>query len=581
MKSIGHIVILLVAAVALTSAEIKNKGWWKNMVFYQIYPRSFMDSNGDGIGDLIGITSKLQHIKDSGIGAIWLSPIYKSPMRDFGYDISDFKNVDETFGTMEDLKNLIKEARKLGLKVILDLVPNHTSDQHDWFKLSLNKTDKYTDYYIWADGTTENGIHKPPNNWLSVFNNSGWTYNEMRKQFYYHQFYDAQPDLNYANLNVQNAMKDVIKYWLDLGVDGFRIDAVPHLIEDSQKRDEPLSGIPGAKPTDFIYLNHIYTKDQPETYKLVQSWRNYVDEYANEMNQDEKVLMTEAYTSLNNTLKYYSFGANVPFNFKFITDVNANSNADEFKNIIDNWIKFMPNATIPNWVMGNHDRSRVATRYPNREDQMTMLAMILPGVAVTYYGEEIGMADNTAFNTTDFRDGCRTPFQWDDSANAGFSKGNKTWLPVHQNYKTLNLLKEKKDDYSHYKVYTGLTSLRSSSKALKEGNLETTVLNKEVLTVIRKADNNTVALLINFSNKNKVTVNLTGLANWNKTTIQLSNVGSGLKPNTLANIQSFEVPAKASIVLISPGTPATGASSIASISITTLLLAAIVSLFRS
>ncbi|XP_043260143.1 maltase 1-like [Colletes gigas] len=580
MKSIGHIVILL-AAVALTSAEIKNKGWWKNMVFYQIYPRSFMDSDNDGVGDLKGMMSKLAHIKDSGIGAIWLSPIYKSPMRDFGYDISDFKSVDKIFGTLDDLKNLIAKAKELKLKVILDLVPNHTSDEHDWFKLSLNKTGKYVDYYIWDNGTVVNDVPKEPNNWLSVFNGSGWTYNKDRKQFYYHQFYPAQPDLNYLNENVQNEMKDVIKYWLDFGVDGFRIDAVPHLIEDKQKRDEPESGTPGAKPTDFNYLNHIYTKDQDETYKLVQSWRDFVDKYAEDSSRDEIVLMTEAYTNLNNTIKYYNFGANVPFNFKFITDVNANSTATDFQNVIDNWIKLTPNEKVPNWVMGNHDRSRVATRYPDREDQMIMLAMILPGVAVTYYGEEIGMADNTEINVTDSRDVCRTPFQWDDSAQAGFSNSSKTWLPVHKNYKTLNLLKEKKDSYSHYKVYTGMTGLRNSSKAVMEGTLQTAVLNKEVLTVLRRAGNNTVALLINFSNKDKVTVNLTGLANWNKTTIELTNVGSGLKPNTLANIQSFSVPAKASVILVSPGNPKSGASSIASISIVTLVLAAIVSLFRS
>ncbi|XP_054004462.1 maltase 1-like [Hylaeus anthracinus] len=522
MKSTGHIVILLLAAVALTSAKILNKDWWKSTVFYQIYPRSFMDSDGDGIGDLKGITSKLDHIKDAGIGAIWLSPIYKSPMVDFGYDIEDFRSIDKTFGTLDDLKALIARAKELALKVVLDLVPNHTSDKHEWFLKSLNKTSKYADYYMWKN------TKLPPNNWLSVFNGSGWTFNEARKEWYFHQFYKEQPDLNYTNPAVQEEMKDVIKYWLDMGIDGFRIDAVPHIFESNIDKDEPPSYL-SKNSSEYTYLSHIYTKDQPQTYDLIQNWREFVDKYADELNQDEKVLLTEAYTGWDNTIKYYKYGSNVPFNFKFITNVNSNSTAADFKEIIDHWISSTPTGFAPNWVMGNHDRTRIGTRYPGRTDQMTMLAMILPGVAVTYYGEEIGMVDNSTLRVYDFRDGCRTPMQWNDSAQAGFSTNATTWLPVNTNYHELNLEKEKKDPNSHYNLYKSLTRLRNSSVALKHGNTTAFVVNNDVLAVVRNTSDEVVALLINFSNDKSTTVNVANLTSWKRTSIKAGSVSSGVK----------------------------------------------------
>ncbi|PBC27951.1 Maltase [Apis cerana cerana] len=549
MKS--FVVVVLLLAVGLGAGQ-NNKGWWKNAVFYQIYPRSFMDSNNDGIGDLQGIKDKLSHFTESGITAIWLSPIYRSPMVDFGYDISDFKDIDPIFGTTEDLQDLTAEAKKRNLKVILDLVPNHTSDEHNWFQLSVNKTGKYKDYYVWVD--PKNGTDpiekRYPNNWLSVFNGTGWTFNEIRQQFYFHQFYKKQPDLNYRNPEVRKEMKSVMEFWLNNGIDGFRIDAIPHIYEvENISLNEPPIG-QNLNLSLHASLNHIYTKDQLETYDLVQEWRNFVDEYAKNNNRDEIVLLTEAYTSLNNTLRYYQCGANVPFNFKFITDANSSSTPEQFKTIIDNWVQGTPQNDVPNWVMGNHDRVRVSTRYPGRADHMIMLEMILPGVAVTYYGEEIGMEDNTTIYKYDVRDGCRTPFQWDNSINAGFSKVNestleKEWLPVHSSYKNgLNLEQEKKDNISHYHLYTNLTALRKRD-VLKEGKLITEILNKNVLAIVRQNEKEAVSLLINFS-KNNTVVNISKLVDKGNNKIYTSSINSKLTANELVNPMAINIPGDSS-----------------------------------
>lgn len=561
---------MLFAALVLASAEIKNKGWWKHTVFYQVYPKSFKDSNNDGYGDLKGITEKLQHFVDIGVGGIWLSPINKSPDVDNGYDIMDFRDIQPRFGTLNDFKNLLAQAKKLDLKVILDLVPNHTSDQHQWFIDSVKNVAAYKDYYIWSN--------QIPNNWVSVFNGSAWTYSEKRKQYYYHQFYKEQPDLNYNNPAVQKEMKDIMKYWLDMGLDGFRIDAVPHIFENNITVNEELFA-PGLNTSLHASYNHSLTKDQPQTYNLIGSWRQFVDEYANEKNRDEIVLMTEAYSSLANTLKYYDHGSHIPFNFKYITDANVNSDASSFKKIADTWVNGMPSDHgVPNWVMGNHDRNRVPSRYPGRGDQMIMLEMILPGVAVTYYGEEIGMEDNTNFNFKDFRDGCRTPMQWDNSKFAGFTNGTGTWLPVHENYQTLNVAAQKTDPNSAYNLYKNLTALRKSA-ILKYGDVDTAVLNDTVLVVRRSLDDQVLSLLINFSNEKSVTVNVTEVMKKQPSVVKLSDSKSKL-PRSAVNLAAFTIPAKASVVLVSQQNTRSSAST-AGIPLLSLLVTVIVSLYRS
>lgn len=521
-----------------------------------------MDSDDDGVGDLKGITSKLEYFVTTGVGAIWLSPINRSPMVDFGYDISDFKDIDKIFGKMADFKNLVARAKELGLKVILDFVPNHTSDEHCWFQDSINRTGKYEHYYIWADGKDNNT--SPPNNWLSLFGGSAWTYSLTRNQWYLHQFHRRQPDLNYTNPDVQEEMKDIILFWLRNGVDGFRMDAVPHLFEINYPFDEPINSVEGTTK-DYNSLNHIYTKDQPETYNLVQSWRKTLDEYADQYNTSEKIMMTEAYTTLNNTIKYYHYGSHIPFNFNFITNATSTSNANVFKNIIDAWVEAIPKGGVANWVMGNHDRNRTASRFPGRVDQMTMLAMILPGVVVTYYGEEIGMVDKMDISWKDTkdpqacnageksyqsrsRDPVRTPFQWNSQRNAGFSNASATWLPIHQDYANVNLLLQQRQNESHYLVYRALIALRNTSDALKFGSLTTDVVNNTVLYIVRKTNKDAVILLINFSDKDEQEIDLTR-AGFNKGVIKVASVGSKIKQNQTVELKNVIIPEKVSLVL--------------------------------
>ncbi|XP_018793242.1 PREDICTED: maltase 2-like isoform X2 [Bactrocera latifrons] len=432
-----------------------EKDWWKHMILYQIYPRSFMDSNGDGVGDLQGIMMKLPYLAETGIQAVWLSPIFKSPMVDFGYDISDFKDIHSEYGTMKDMEMLITESKRLGIKIIMDFVPNHTSNQSIWFEKSINKEDGFEDFYIWADAKVDNkGNKMPPNNWQSVFYGSAWTFNEKRNQYYLHQFTPAQPDLNFRNPKVVEAMDEVLRFWLDKGINGFRVDAVNHLFEDVKLRDEPLSG----KTDDmnsYEYTKHIYTKDMPEVLDMLQHWRKLMDDYTAKNGGPARILMTEAYADLKTLMDYYETkdgkrGAHFPFNFNFITDLDEHSDARDYVFNIQKWLTYMPREHTANWVMGNHDNMRMATRFgPKRVDAMHMLMMTLPGVAVTYNGEEIGMQDYRDISWEDTvdpparnvgrekykevsRDPERTPYQWNTQKNAGRNKSGVNILNGNQ-----------------------------------------------------------------------------------------------------------------------------------------------------
>lgn len=339
-----------------------NIDWWQTASFYQIYPRSFKDSNGDGIGDLNGITEKLTYLNEIGVQGFWLSPIFKSPMADFGYDISDFYNIQPEYGTMEDFDRLVARATELNLKVILDFVPNHSSDENEWFIKSAARDPEYEDFYVWHPGRpnpTDPSKPLPPNNWISVFRFSAWTWNEQRKEYYLHQFLFKQPDLNYRNPKVVEKMKSVLKFWLDRGVAGFRIDAVPHLFEVARNEngnfpDEPISGETND-PNDWNYLKHIYTTNQNETLDMVYQWRALLDEYQLNNGGDTKIMMTEAYTSIETTMKYYTNGtvngSHIPFNFYIITDLSNSSNAYDFKRVTDIWMNNIPKGYSANWVV--------------------------------------------------------------------------------------------------------------------------------------------------------------------------------------------------------------------------------------
>uniref|UniRef100_A0A182P5V8 alpha-glucosidase n=1 Tax=Anopheles epiroticus TaxID=199890 RepID=A0A182P5V8_9DIPT len=491
-----------------TSAQ---KDWWETASFYQIYPRSFQDSNGDGIGDLNGIKSRLPYLKSLGMTAFWLSPIYPSPMADFGYDISNFTDIHPSFGTLTDFRQLVQEAKQLQLRIILDFVPNHSSDEHEWFKKSVKREQGYEDFYVWQDpkpGTDR----EPPNNWVEAWYGSAWEWNEERNQFYLHQFHKKQPDLNYRNPAVVQAMKDVLRFWLDQGVDGFRIDAVPWLFETVGFPDEPPSGHTND-PLSQNYLKHIYTLDQPETVDMVYQWRELMDQYKKEHNTTTKILMTEAWSSLDVVKTYFNDsnnrqGSQMPFNFQLILRLDKYSKASDFKTVIDSWLDIIPLGHTPNWVLGNHDKRRVSSRMggDHMVDIMAMIELTLPGITVTYQGEEIGMQD-VDISWTDTRDpaACqlteetyqegtrdpaRTPFQWDSSANAGFTNASvKPWLPLAANYALVNVQTQQDTvQNSHLKVFKELMHLRTT-RTLIWGSFKSRVLGENVYAIVRAFPN--------------------------------------------------------------------------------------------
>ncbi|CAK9825383.1 unnamed protein product [Anthophora retusa] len=535
---------------------------------YQIYPRSFKDSDGDGVGDLKGIMSKLDHLVDINVDAFWLSPIYPSPMVDFGYDIQNFTDVDPVFGTMQDLENLLEAAHNKSLKVILDLVPNHSSDKHEWFEKSLRNIEPYNNYYVWHKGRVlENGTVVAPNNWVSVFAGSAWTWREERQAYYLHQFTKEQPDLNYNNKNLAREMKNIIRFWLGKGVDGFRVDAVNFLCEDTRYLDEPLTGNTDD-PNNSGYTKKIYSMDQPQTYEIVLSWRQVMEEF-----EQPKFMMMEAYANVSSTMKYYQYGATYPFNFGFITDLGNNSAAVDFKNMVDTWMSNMPAGSIPNWVPGNHDKPRLMTRFgPKRARAVTLMTLLLPGVSVTYNGEEIGMEDTwlswketvdpSGCNAgkdgyeTASRDPARTPFQWDDSTSAGFSTNPKTWLRVNDNYKTVNLAAEKKDSKSYYNFYKKVSSLKKSSN-FKRTNLVTKLLNENVFAFARESKSIGYYVVINFGDKDEI-VDLSVFDNISHQPLLYYDIGTVLPSSMNAtDITKIHVPAEGFVVYVDEKTKPT------------------------
>ncbi|KAJ8674283.1 hypothetical protein QAD02_005545 [Eretmocerus hayati] len=570
--------MLLIVALSLVtlpptslSNEIKQElNWWMNSVIYQIYPRSFKDSNGDGVGDLPGLISQLNHVHDIGADAMWLSPIYPSPAEDSGYDITNFTDIDPLFGTLADFDALIAKAKELGVKVLMDFVPNHTSTKHPWFLKSVDRIEPYDNYFIWRDAKKgPNGERRPPNNWLSVFGNSAWEWNEKRQQYYYHVFAIGQADLNFHNPQVEQKIKDVLRFWMNRGVDGFRSDAIDLLYEKQHFLDEPLSG-KNRSSWEFEYLSHPHTANQNENYHAVSTWRKTMDEFVQEHGTSGKPLIIESHSSLTQTMKFYEFGG-IPFNFMFLILLNGNSTASDFKNNITTWLDALPRGQKNNslWVIGNHDKQRVASRFGengNRADQITMLAMILPGTVVVYNGDEIGMVDwpLTYEQTLDplgcyagrenfmktSRDPARTPFQWDDTTSAGFSSNSITWLPVHENYKHLNLASQKRANKSHYKVFKALSSLKKSP-VLEKGSLQLELITENVLAVVRRLQGEkTVVLLINFSDENvqidaKAILNIPDVMQ-----VYIASVGSGMDVGLAINTNEIELPGAASVILV-------------------------------
>ncbi|XP_074114431.1 alpha-glucosidase-like [Cotesia typhae] len=567
-KMLGLVIVSLILSLGCPEPASAQNGstsgeWWRDTFIYQVYPRSFKDSNGDGVGDLNGITSKLDHLADLGVSAVWLSPIYASPMVDFGYDISNFTAVDPTFGTLADFTRLVARAKALKLKVILDFVPNHSSDKHPWFLKSVQKVKPYDEYYIWRDAKMVNGTRQPPNNWLSEFQGSAWEWSNQRKQYYYHQFTVGQPDLNYRSSALQEEMKNVFRFWLNLGVDGFRVDAINFLVEDSRFLDEPKIPKTGLADTDPRTLRHIYTSDQNEIYQLVSSWRQLIDSY----NGTRKLLLTEAYTTPAFTAKYFQYGSNIPFNFIFLRNITSPSKPLDYKRAIDRFINLVPPGSTPNWVTGNHDNSRVASRFgSHRADQITMITAVLPGVAIIYNGDELGMIDRpmswketidpagcnagpSRYNLTS-RDPARTPFQWDATKNAGFSTGNKTWLPINSNYKTLNLATEKTLANSSYSITKKLVALKQNP-IVKTGTTVVTVIYEYFLGIARRLPNqNPVVLVVNLYNHSMHADVATFMNIPKNMTVYVANAAAKLSAGTRIDTSFLQLQGNASVILI-------------------------------
>ncbi|HYL16354.1 MAG TPA: alpha-glucosidase [Terriglobales bacterium] len=507
------------AASAQKTVDAEGHQWWQHAVFYEIYPRSFADSNHDGVGDLNGITSKLDYLKQLGVDAIWITPCFPSPQVDFGYDVSDYENIDPMYGTLKDFDRMQAEAKKRGIRIILDFVINHTSDQHPWFVDSRSsKTSAHRNWYMWRDGR---GPGQPPNNWESTFGHSAWTLDPKTNQYYYHYFYPEQPDLNWRNPAVEKAMFDVTRWWYRRGVAGFRLDAVDTLFEDPDLRDNPV--LSGTNKYGDPDMEDKYNKKLPEVHEVLQDLRKVADEYG-------AVLIGETWTDDISELKqYYGEHSNelqMPMDFMF-GEVNKLSPPEFRKQIaaVDSaggW---------PVFVISNHDIVRSYVRYGDGQhnDQiaklMAGLYLTLRGTPIMYYGEEIGMTNNDPTRKEDVkdpigkigwpqekgRDGERTPMQWNDAPNAGFTTG-KPWLPVPATYTTHNVASELKDPNSILEFYKHLLALRHQNRALLDGQY--IPLNQDdpnVLSYLRKYKEEAVLVVLNMSGEaQKISFDLSG-----------------------------------------------------------------------
>jgi alpha-glucosidase len=487
-----------VSSAQAAAAPSHDETWWKHAVIYEIYPRSFQDSNGDGIGDLNGIRERLGYLQALGVDAIWIAPMYPSPQADFGYDISNYEAVDPQYGTLKDFDALVAAAKQHNIRIILDMVLNHTSDQHKWFiESASSRTNPKADWYVWNDGVKadapgvtsyqkrfEHDGMVPPNNWTSIFGGSAWEWVPARKQFYYHRFYKQQPDLNWNNPAVEKAMFDTMRFWLDRGVAGFRLDAIPSLFEDPQLRNEPETG--GVNAYGDPNLNDEYVDNLPQVHEVIRRMRAMVNEY-----QGNRVLIGETY--LPNTVemdKWYGGAAKneLQLPMDMLVGFNDGYSAAHFRKYIGE-AETELEGSQPLFVFDNHDNPRSITRYGDGVHDVaiakTVAAMLLTtrATALTYYGAEIGMPTTPPTRRDDVkdpigitgwpkqkgRDGERTPMQWTPGLDAGFSTAKRTWLPIPPSYKTINVQTESADPDSLLNWYKQLIELRRTNPALHDG----------------------------------------------------------------------------------------------------------------
>jgi alpha-glucosidase len=497
------------APAASSPVDAEGHQWWQHAVFYEIYPRSFADSNNDGVGDLPGITSKLDYLKQLGVDAIWITPCFPSPQVDFGYDVSNYEDIDPMYGTLSDFDRMQSEAKDKNIRIILDFVLNHTSDHHQWFIDSRSsRTSKHRDWYIWRDGA---GPNRPPNNWVALFGGPAWQFDPKTNQYYYHYFYPQQPDLNWRNPAVKDAMFGVTRWWYERGVAGFRLDAVDTLFEDPGLHDNPVS--PGKNAYGDPNMENRYNHNFPEVHDVLKGLRQVADKY-------NAVLIGETWTdNIDQLNQYYGQDGNelqMPMDFMFMM-VDKLSPAEYRRQIAAvngarGW---------PIFVINNHDRVRSFDRYGDGRHNddiaklMAGLYLTLRGTPIMYYGEEIGMENNDPKSKADVkdpigklgwpkdkgRDGERTPMQWTDKVNAGFSTA-KPWLPVAANYKIHNVATEQSDPNSILVFYKRLLALRHTNPALLDGDY--IALNEDdpnVLSYLRRYKDDTVLVVLNMSDE--------------------------------------------------------------------------------
>ena len=525
------------AQLSKAAQPTSDNTWWKHAVVYEIYPRSFQDSTGDGIGDLNGITQRLGYLQQLGVDTIWIAPMYPSPQVDFGYDISDYETVDPQYGTMADFDRLQAESKKVGIRVVLDMVLNHTSDKHKWFiESASSRTNPKADWYMWNDGVPADspGVTAyqkryqhdgkvPPNNWITGFGGSAWEWVPARKQFYYHKFYAQQPDLNWRNPAVEKAMFDTMRFWLDRGVAGFRLDAVPTLFEDPQLRNEPDMG--GLNAQGDPNLKNIYTDNLPEVHDVIRRLRTLVDGYPG-----ERVLIGETYLPDTAALGQW-YGGSSQNELQLPMDMLVGFGARQhggrqldaayFRRFIGE-AETQLYGSQPLFVFDNHDNVRSIDRFGNGTDNIAIakgiatMLLTTKAAAMTYYGAELGMPTTPPTRREDVkdptgitgwpkekgRDGERTPMQWTPGPQAGFSTNPQTWLPIPASYTTINVETESADPHSLLNWYKQLIALRRSTPALHDGGI--VIINhdnKDVLSYVRTAPpgSPTVVVAINMS----------------------------------------------------------------------------------
>lgn len=493
--------------------------WWKSAIIYQIYPRSYQDSNGDGVGDLKGITQRLEHIASLGVDAIWISPFFKSPMKDFGYDISDFYDVDPLFGTLADFDALVKKADAFGLKIMIDMVLNHSSDQHGWFKESASsKTNPKADWYVWADAKEDGSA---PNNWISVFGGSSWQWHTTRKQYYLHNFLKSQPDLNFHSKSLQEELLKMMEFWLKRGVKGFRMDACNFYFHDTELRNNPphdhinnpQDHVPDINP--YGMQQHIYDQSRPETVEYLKRVRALLDKYGATTSIAELGAL-DAYTLMGE----YTTGGDklhMAYGFHFL---NNNFGADYIRKVVGKMESHIGDGW-PCWAFSNHDAARPVTRWKpakGREDDFAKLLITvltsMRGSICMYQGDELGLpeADIAYEDIVDpyglefwpefkGRDGCRTPMPWKkDNAYGGFSTV-KPWLPMPAEHLRKAVEEQTGDDSSVYHYFRRLFAWRKQQPALLHGEIELLELPDNVLGFVRETKGQKLLCLFNLNAK--------------------------------------------------------------------------------